>query len=249
MSMKVAERKEIATAIRANAKAALLEADARGKWMLADAEARLAAVYKADDEAWADITAAARKYIAEADAAVAARCRQRGIPENLRPRLSEYWSSRGENMFKERRAELRRVAEAQVAAQVSKLKVKIARLEARQLTELVRTGLTSEEARAFVETVLKPDELLPPLASLELHSGEVILLPELVTEDTASRNGVTPAVTANRNDETPAVTASRYGCAFCGGPLTTRRSGSKYCKPACRVADHRRRLKADAGGK
>jgi hypothetical protein len=237
MSMKVAERKEIATAVRANAKVAMADAEARGKWMLADAEAKLAAIYKAEDEAWADITAAAEKYIEEADAAVAALCRQRGIPEDFRPRLSHYWSGRGENMFKERRAELRRVAQAQVAARVSEAKVEIARLEARQLTELVRAGLTSEEAQAFVETVLKPEELLPPLGSLELHGGEVVLLPKLVTEDTASRNG-----------ETPDVTPARNSCAFCGGPFTPNRRDGKYCKDACRVADYRRRLKADAGG-
>ena len=95
--MTAAERQELAKLVRLNAKVAKDDADARGKWLLADAEAKLSAVYKAEDEAWADITAEAKKAVAEADATIAALCRERGIPEDFRPALHLGWIGRGEN--------------------------------------------------------------------------------------------------------------------------------------------------------
>jgi hypothetical protein len=229
--MTVAERTELGKLVRLNAKVAKDDAEARGKWLLADAEAKLAARYKAEDEAWADITEAAEKAVEEADAAIAALCRERGIPEEFRPGLSLGWYGRGENASKARQAELRKVAQAEVEARVKQAKVEIDRATVEQLNRLTLAGLTSEEARAFISTMPTPEQLLPPLDSLPLRNGKTVVQLAPVT-----------AVT----DGTPsagAVTASRNKCAFCGEPFTPSRRDAKYCKPACRVTDYRRRMR------
>ncbi|HVE49565.1 MAG TPA: hypothetical protein VNG69_08120 [Casimicrobiaceae bacterium] len=70
--------------------------------------------YSAQHGASAQITAAARKSIDEADAHIAERCRALGIPPEFRPTLSLCWFGRGENAVAGRRAELRRVAQTGV---------------------------------------------------------------------------------------------------------------------------------------
>jgi hypothetical protein len=234
--MTAAERMELGKLVRLNAKVAKDDAEARGKWLLADAEEKLAARYKAEDEAWADITAEVNRRVEEADAAVAAICRQRGIPEEFRPSIQWYFSGRGENASKERRAELRKVAQAQVAAVVKEAQVEIDRQAAQQLTQIAQAGLTSEEARAFIKEMPRPEELLPPLATLQLRNGQLVAL-----EAPVAVTSVTPEVTPSNAP----VTANRNKCAFCGQPFTPSRHDGKYCRPAGRVADYRRRLKAD----
>src|SRR5262249_33041201 len=149
-----------------------------------------------------------------------------------------HWYARGENASKERRAELRKVAEATVAAKVAEAKVEIDRVAAQQMTQITQGGLTSEEAQAFIKEMPKPEELLPPLATLELHNGQLIALeaPLPVT-----------SVTADVTPDGESVTPNRNVCAFCGEAFTPARSDARYCKPACRVADHRRRLRAAEG--
>jgi hypothetical protein len=228
--MTAAERQELGKLVRLRAKLAKEDADARGKQLLATAEATLAAVYDARDEAWADITEHARKVVEDADAAIAAICRQRGLEEAFRPELHLSWWDRGQNASGKRRAELRKVAQTEVAARVKQAHLEIDRQAERQLTQITRAGLTSEEARAFIDTMPTAEELLPPLASLQLPGGEMFALEA-------------PApVTAVTDKAVTAVTASRNKCAFCGGEFTPNRRDAKYCKPACRVTDHRRKI-------
>src|SRR5262249_41929375 len=106
----------------------------------------------------------------------------------------------------------------------------IDRQAAQQLTQITRAGLTSEEARAFIGSMPKPEELLPPIGSLELHNGKLFVLE---APDTP--------VTSETAIVTPRETAKRYECAFCGQAFTPKRSDSKYCRDACRVADYRKR--------
>src|SRR5262249_18947165 len=148
-------------------------AEARGKWLLADVEEKLAARYQFGDKVWADVTDDANRAVKEADAKVAAICRARGIPEEFRPGLQLSWYDRGENAMKARPEELRRAAQAKIAALVKDAHVEIDQQMAEQLTELTKTGLTSEEARAFITAMPAPEELLLPIDSLQLHDGEL----------------------------------------------------------------------------
>jgi hypothetical protein len=113
---------------------------------------------------------------------------------------------------------------------IQEAKLQIDREMERQLTQLTAGALTSAEARAFLENMPKAEELLPPLASLPLHSGERVELAEMetVTRVTGECNG---------------VTAGCDTCAHCGKELAAGRG--RYCSGACRQAAYRKR---QAGG-
>jgi hypothetical protein len=136
---------------------------------LADIEAQIATEYTIRNEAWQDVTAAAEKAVARADAEVAARCRELGIPEQFRPGLNIYWYSRGENASAERRVELRRVAKAELDARVKTAQTVLERHGADLLTQLMAGSLESAEGRAFLQEMPSVDGLLPaiPLSKVE----------------------------------------------------------------------------------
>jgi hypothetical protein len=219
--------------VKASARTAKQDAEQRGATLLADAEAKLAAIYAAEDRAFADVTAKAGKLIAKADAVIAKRCEQLGIPKKFRPRLRIAWSERGENSCPYRRAELRKVAETQIQAMIQQAKVQIAREEVEQLRQLTAHGLESPQAVAFLGKMPHAEELLPPVVTLRLASGECVSL-----DDVTARNDVTPernAVPSERNGE------SRK-CEHCGEAL--KPGQGSYCKGACRQAAYRQRKAA-----
>jgi hypothetical protein len=228
--MTAGERTDLRRQVGENADVARREVEARGKKMLALAEEQLNARYKVEDEAWKDVTAAAERAVAEGNEKIAAVCRERGVPESFRPEMHLLWSSRGENSVAQRRAELRKAAQAKVAALVSEAQVEVDREAARQKTMILQAGLSSEEARAFIAAIPTPEELLRPLGALEFR-GETILLADAATTVTPDGQAVTPA---------------RNGCAHCAQPLAPGRSDARYCSMRCRVADYRRRQAAAA---
>src|SRR5262249_55715491 len=107
----------------------------------------------------------------ELDAKLAAICRQHGIPEKLRPQLGYCWASRGENALSERRGELRRVAQARIEAIKQTALTTIMANEAEALTSIVATGLTSGEARSFLDAMPTPEQLMPPIVLQEIEDG------------------------------------------------------------------------------
>ena len=245
--MTTGERQELGKVVRKRAKLAMHDAEQRGAWLLADAEAKLAATYKIEDEAWAQITAAANRAVEEADAAIARICRERGIPEKFRPEIHLNWWERAENASKNRRAELRKVAQTQVAAMVKEAKVEIEREEERQLTQLAATGLTSAEAKDFLVNMPSAEALLPSLEALTLGSGEVVMLEE--SQPVTADPGRNALVTVDRNGVTDGYQVHN-SCACCGKALPPGRG--RFCSNACRQAAYRQRRRprmSDCGTK
>jgi hypothetical protein len=81
--------------------------------LLANFEAQFAAEYHFDqDEIWRQAHAVAN----EAAATIAERCRELGVPARFAPRVELDWYDRGENASRQRRAELRGVAQTRNAA-------------------------------------------------------------------------------------------------------------------------------------
>lgn len=174
--MTVAERVELGKIVRARTKVAKNDIAAQAAKQLADMERQLAAQYDFSDEAWKEITAAAAKAVKAADAEVAKRCRAMGIPETFRPQLSVSWYRRGENAVKERRSELRAMAEAEIEAREKAAKVQLDRIEADLLTEITANGLTSENARTFlVEKMPSIESLMPKLSLAKLEKQQPLL--------------------------------------------------------------------------
>jgi hypothetical protein len=171
MTMSKGERDDLAKVARLRARVAKSTVAQREAELLADVEAQLAATYRFDDAAWADVTRKAKEAVEVAAEQVAQRCRELGIPERFAPGLNLSWHSRGENGMRDRRAELRKVAQTQIAAAGKAAKLAIEQREAQVLTELIAGGLESQEARSFLESIPTPEQLMPTMTIAELEAG------------------------------------------------------------------------------
>lgn len=169
-TMTKAERMELAKVVRLRAKVAKDETTAEEKRILADFEAQLAAEYPEHHPAWEQITATAREAVAVADRQIAALCRQFNIPEEFRPGIRAYWHGRGENAWRERRSELRRVAQTEAAARSAAAKTAIDRQAAQMLEELVSAALSSDQAKDFLQRLPSVDTLMPRLEFTALEA-------------------------------------------------------------------------------
>src|SRR5262249_15581809 len=144
----------------------------REKILLADIEDQLSATYKADEEIWAEIARGAAKAVAEADRQIAEICRSWGVPENFRPSLSLSWYNRGENAAAGRRAELRKPAQVRLAAAGQTARVAIDDRLLDIETELIREGLSSDQAHAFLNSLPTAEALMPSVHVAELEGAD-----------------------------------------------------------------------------
>ena len=114
--MTSAERRDLAALIRRREKVAKTATNEVKASRLADLEVQLASAFANEDERFADVTHFAQQVLARANQEIQRRCEEMGIPERFRPGLVFHWNGRGENATAERRAELRRVGQAQADA-------------------------------------------------------------------------------------------------------------------------------------
>lgn len=91
--------------------------------------------------------------------------------EAFRPSLHLSWYRRGENADRDRRTELRKVAQTELAARGKAAKVEIGRRAADLLTELAGGALKSSESKAFLEAMPSIDELMPRITLPELEKS------------------------------------------------------------------------------
>jgi hypothetical protein len=97
-AMTKGEREDLQRLIRQREKVLKSAATQRSAELLAEFEQQLASIYCYDrDEIWSKAAELADKAGAEAQAMVAERCRELGIPEKFAPGLHWYWTGRGEN--------------------------------------------------------------------------------------------------------------------------------------------------------
>lgn len=164
------DREELQKIARLRAKVAKDGVATREAQLRAEVEEQLSAAYRFDDAVWSDITSAAKAAVEAADDTIAARCRELGVPARFRPMLTIGWYTRGENAAADRRAELRRLADRRITAAGKQAKTAIDRRTAGVLTELIAGGLETEEARAALESIPTPDELMPPVHIAELEA-------------------------------------------------------------------------------
>jgi len=157
------EREELARLLKARARVAKSVVEQRAAELLADAEQQLATRFKIDDAAWANLTGAAEQAVKDADAELARRCRTLGIPEEFRPRIDFSWYSRGENASKERRAELRKVAQTRIDAMAQKARGAIETRELDGLAMLAAGALESAGAQEFLASLPAIETLMPVL--------------------------------------------------------------------------------------
>jgi hypothetical protein len=147
------EREELLKLVKARARVAKAGIEQHQAALIADLEKQLAAKYKPeDDPVWKAAHEAAEAAVREADARIAEECERLGIPPEFRPGISVYWYARGKNAAKERRAEIRKLAQARLEAEARKLKVAIDTWAVDAQTELVAGSLESGEAKRFLDS-------------------------------------------------------------------------------------------------
>jgi hypothetical protein len=177
-TMTRAERLELAKLVRLRATVAKKDVEQRQAVLLADVEEQLATIHKANSPAWKQVTANAERLVKEADAQIAQLCIELGIREEFRPGLRLVWYGRGENADRERRTELRKVAQTRIEANARAAKVEIDRKSAQLLTELASGALESSGAKGFLDAMPSIDDLMPRLTVPELEAGNPQLSPQ-----------------------------------------------------------------------
>ena len=162
-TMTKAEREELAKVVRMRAKVAAL-VSMRGRLMFSPVDEQLAEQYRFDDAQWAAITAAANRVVEEADEQIRLLCEAQGIPAEFRPEIRLGWYGRGENVSKDRRAELRRAAVSRVDAGACAAKLAIDTTEAQLRGDLAARANNTAEAQTFLNAMPTPEQLMPELA-------------------------------------------------------------------------------------
>jgi hypothetical protein len=169
-AMTRSEREDLQRLVRQREKVQKSAARQRSAELLADFDSQLAAEYRFDDDAvWAEAAKLADAEVVKAQAKVAERCRQLGIPDEFAPSLKLGWANRGyANAVKARREELRRVAQSRIAAMEASACVVIEHASVQAQTRLALAGLTSEAAKVFVEALPAVEDLMGRLSFDEL---------------------------------------------------------------------------------
>jgi hypothetical protein len=165
------ERQDLLQICRQRERVAKAEAVATAARRKADFEAQLARIYSFDeDDVWKAAHKAVKEAYAEAYKRVAARCDQLGIPHWAQPEESEpHWWGRGENAVAERRRELTKVAHAKIDQLLKEARHIIEARSVEIQTRLLADGLTSDDARAFLEAMPTPAQLMPVVTVGEIQ--------------------------------------------------------------------------------
>lgn len=111
------ERDRLIKLARVRAKQAEREAEARQATLLAEVQDQLTAEFDAHDKLWSDAVTVAEKALDKANAQIRLKCAELGIPAGEAPQLMMGWRSRSPSYTdRERRAELRKLAETRLYA-------------------------------------------------------------------------------------------------------------------------------------
>ena len=166
------DRQELAKLARLRERVAKADASRRAAELKADFEQQIAAIYSFDDDdVWRASRAAVSEETDRANAAITQRCRELGIPDEFAPSVASGWISRGQNAAKGRRDELRRVAYTRIDQLEKDAKHEIARRSLEVQTELVAAGLTTTDARTFLETMPTAEQLMPPVSAADFEQA------------------------------------------------------------------------------
>ena len=166
------EREDLQRLVRQREKVLKSAAKQRSAELIADFENQMGQEFSFDqDEVWERATKIAQAALAKANEQIAARCHEIGIPKRFAPRLDLSWYGRDENATKQRRDELRKMAETRVEAIERKAvtEIELSCLAAQE--QIALSGLTTEAARQFVEALPKIEALMPRLTFAEV-TGE-----------------------------------------------------------------------------
>jgi hypothetical protein len=166
------ERSDICAQIRRVEKVEKTAAKQRSAELLADVERQLSAMFEYDTrDNWATGVKIAEEAARRINAEIVKDCGALGIPPRFAPRLSVYWATRGENATKERRSELRTLAEAKIAAMEAQARTEIETRSVALQGKVLAESLTSDAARRFVALIPEARILMPRIDAQALLGG------------------------------------------------------------------------------
>jgi hypothetical protein len=185
----------------------------RSAQLLAEFEQQMASEYSYDQDAtWKAAVTVAGREVKKAEAQIAERCRELGIPDRFAPGLHLSWYDRGENAVGKRRTELRFVARSRIAEIEKTARSTIVQASLEVQTEILRTALGSAAAVTFLDRMPSVEQLMPPLT---IAAIEQMLEPRqagkqrvsLLTEaaEVADTNAAIAAVEAELDGEAAAL--------------------------------------------
>jgi hypothetical protein len=158
------ERDDLVRLVKQRERVAKTAAEQRSAAMLAEFEQQISALHDFNtNEVWKAATDAAIAAAKKANEEIAAEAERLGIPKEFRPSLSYGWVTRGENEYAQRRAELRRVAKAEIDAIEKVARVQIEASSVQAQTEIIANGLNSDAALAFLNSLPAIESMMPPL--------------------------------------------------------------------------------------
>jgi hypothetical protein len=169
------ELEAIGRALRANVKAAKAAIIALGPKLKAEFEVQLSVSYPASgDPVWREALKTVYDTYQKQEERVQARCEELRIPVRFRPHLTppgwlESWRH-GLGDFKDLRAEMRRLAGAQID---DMLKSRMAQLELESANiqfEIASHGCITEAAKEFLAKLPSVESLIPPLKVSEVEA-------------------------------------------------------------------------------
>ncbi len=159
---------DLAKLARRQERVAKTQAEQRAAELEADFEAQLPTIFEANDERWQLATERVAELAKVANAEIQRICREEGVRPEFAPSVAVGWYGRGQNMDKERRAELRRVALTRIDALKKKAHAEIEQRTVEFETQLLGGVLESGAAQQLLAAMPKPADLMPTLDAAEL---------------------------------------------------------------------------------
>jgi len=164
------ETHDLSMIIRDRTKVLKAHASEQAAACLADFERQMASVYSFDDdEVWQKAKRDVQRVAEEAAEKIAERCKDLGIPARFAPSLQVLWHGRGENGIGARRMELRRVAQASIAAMQKAAETRIEKQSLDLRTQVVALGVLSEDAKMFLESLASVDDAMQAISFKDIE--------------------------------------------------------------------------------
>jgi hypothetical protein len=167
------EREDLQRLVRQREKVLKSAAQQRSGELLADFQNQMGQEYAFDqDEVWKNAVKTVGPLVKKAQAQIAERCSELGIPRQFAPTVHLSWSARGyRNSIEKRKAELRTMAKARIEAIEAKARTEIEMSCVKAQEQIALAGLISDAARAFIEELPGIETLMPALSFAEV-AGE-----------------------------------------------------------------------------
>ena len=169
--MSKGEREDLLRLVKQRERLAKSAAEQHSAALLAEFERQISDTHDFNkNEVWKAATDAAIDAAKEANEKIAVEAERLGIPEEFRPSLNFNWNRRGEAEYAQRRAELRRVAKAEIETLEKAARVQIESQSVRAQTEIIANGLSSDAALDFLNSLPGIEAMMPALDVADIQA-------------------------------------------------------------------------------